>query len=255
MWEKEKESKKKDLGNSRGGTSLDGEGNNGNRGGKAGGGRRNEEDSWERRATRGSLQEGSTITHQSKLAWALQWLPDVNLRCSLSLQKRAMQKAQLWWHSMWQASAKSPAPSTSIEAPPSTDVLALHWYLQKPETALAVQLRTGKNSFNAFLYLPSVLSSLCSLRFGYQTAKHIIIYCRNFSAAMHALRDNQGCQPDYKQLVTTPTGLKKLTRWVIQRGGLASTRGPGIFSTHLRLLLHSMTELDYNLGTTGNSNH
>jgi hypothetical protein len=45
---------------------------------------------------------------------------------------------------MWQASAKSPAPSSSIEAPPSTDVLALQQHLRKPETALAVQLRTGK---------------------------------------------------------------------------------------------------------------
>jgi hypothetical protein len=63
-----------------------------------------------------------------------------------------MQEAQQFWHSMWQASAKSPGSSTTIEAPPSTDVLALHQLLQKPETALAVQLRTEKNDSNAFLY-------------------------------------------------------------------------------------------------------
>jgi hypothetical protein len=124
-------------------------------------------------------QEASTITHQSKLAWALQWFPDDDPCRPLSLRKRAMQKAQQSWHSMWQASAKSPASSTSVEAPPSTDVLALHQHLQKPETTLAVQLRTGKNGFNAFLYqahVPSVLSSLCSCGFGHQTAKHIIIH-------------------------------------------------------------------------------
>jgi hypothetical protein len=124
---------------------------------------------------------------------------------------------------MWRASLKSPAPSTSIEAPPSTDVLAVHQLLLKPKMALAVQLQNGKNGFNAFSYqarVPFVLSPLCSCGLGHQTAKHIIIHCRNFSAASHALRDDQGRLLDYKQLVTTPTGLKKVTRWVIKRGML-----------------------------------
>ncbi len=184
---------RRNQGNVRGGTSLESGGNGGKRGGAAGEERGSEEDGRERRATHGSPQEASTTTHQSKLAWALQWLPDDDRRRPLSLRKRAMQKAQQSWHSMWQASAKSPAPSTSIEAPPSTDVLALHQLLRKPETALAVQLRTGKNGFNAFLYqarVPTVLSPLCSCGFGHQTAKHIIIHCRNVLAARHALRDN-----------------------------------------------------------------
>jgi hypothetical protein len=86
--------------------------------------------------------------------------------------------------------------------------------------ALAVPIQTRKNSFNTFLYqarVPFFLSLLCSCGFGHQTAKHIIIHCRNFSAARHALRDDQGCLPDYKQLLTTLTGLKKVTRWVIER--------------------------------------
>jgi hypothetical protein len=94
-----------------------------------------------------------------------------------------MREAQQYWRSMWQASAKCPAPSTSIEAPPSTDVLALHQLLRKPELALAVQLKTGKNCFNTFLYLahvPSVTSPLCSCGLGHQAAKHIIIHCHNF---------------------------------------------------------------------------
>jgi hypothetical protein len=132
-----------------------------------------------------------------------------------------MQKAQQSWQSMWQASAKSPAPSTYIEAPWSTNVLALHQLLRKLEMALAVQLHIGNKGFNAFLYqarMPSFLSPLCSCGLCYQTVKHIIIHCRNFSAARQALRDNQDHLPDYKQLVTTPAGLKKVTRWVIERG-------------------------------------
>ncbi len=41
---------------------------------------------WERRATRGFPQESATTTHQTKLAWALQLLPDDDPRCPLSLR-------------------------------------------------------------------------------------------------------------------------------------------------------------------------
>jgi hypothetical protein len=143
---------------------------------------------------------------------------------------------------MWQALAKSPAPPTSIKASPSTDVLALHQLPQKPEAALAVQLQTKKNRFSAFLYqacMPSILSKLCSCGLGHQTAKHNIIHCRNFLAARQAFRDDLGLLPglpsDYKQLVTTPTGLKKVTRWVIEMGMLGQYQRARVSSTHLGL--------------------
>jgi hypothetical protein len=74
---------------------------------------------------------------------------------------------------MRQVSAKTSALSTSIEAPPSTDVLALNHLLQKPETDLAVQLCTGKNSLNAFLYqeqVPSITLLYYSCGGGHPTA-------------------------------------------------------------------------------------
>jgi hypothetical protein len=120
-----------------------------------------------------------------------------------------------------------------------------------------VQLQTGKIGFNAFLYqarVPSIQSPLCSCGFGHQTAIYIIIHCRNFSAARYTLRDYQGRLQDYKQLVTTPTGLKKVTRWVIERGMLGQYQRARVSFTHLGLLPQPTTELDYDLGTTGNSN-
>jgi hypothetical protein len=75
--------------------------------------------------------------------------------------------------------------------------------------------------FNAFLYparVPSVTSPLRSCGMGHQTAKQIIIHCLNCLAARLALRDDQSRLPDYNQLVTTSTGLKKVTRWVIEKG-------------------------------------
>jgi hypothetical protein len=88
---------------------------------------------------------------------------------------------------------------------------------------MVVQLQTGKNGFNVFIYqahVPSVSSQLHSCGFRHQTAKHTSIHCRKFSAVRHALRDDQGSLPDYGQLVTTLTGLKMVTRWVIERGML-----------------------------------
>jgi hypothetical protein len=116
----------RNQGSSTGGTRLAEAGNGYERGREPGEDRISEEDGWGRRATRGSPQVSATTTHQTNLAWALQWLPDDDPCRPSSLRKRAMRNAQHSWHSMWQASAKSPAPSTSIEAPPSTDVLLLH---------------------------------------------------------------------------------------------------------------------------------
>jgi polyphosphate kinase len=70
------------------------------------------------------------------------------------------------------------------------DVVALHQLLQKLELALAVQLKTEKNSFNAFLCqvrVPSVLLPLSTGGSGHQTAKHSIIHCPNILAARHLL--------------------------------------------------------------------
>ncbi len=111
--------------------------------------------------------------------------------------------------------------SISVAASFQNFSMCLRLLLRKPETTLAVQLRTGKNGFNAFLYkarVPSVTSPLCSYGMGYQTAEHFMSYCCSFPAARHALRDDQGHQPDNRQLVMTSTGLKKVTGWVIERG-------------------------------------
>jgi hypothetical protein len=90
-----------------------------------------------------------------------------------------------------------------------------------------VQLQSGKYGFYAFLYqacMPTVLSPLCSYGRGSQTAIHIIIHCSAFSATWHQLRDSQGHLLDFIQLLSTPEGLQKITRWVIPRGILGLYR-------------------------------
>jgi hypothetical protein len=52
----------------------------------------------------------------------------------------------------WQSSAISPPDHDLVETPPGTDVQKLHEGLRKEESSLAIQLRTGTNGLDAFLF-------------------------------------------------------------------------------------------------------
>jgi hypothetical protein len=52
----------------------------------------------------------------------------------------------------WQFLVKSPPNPYLVEAPLGTDTLKLHKGLRKAESLLAIQLRTGINDLNTFLF-------------------------------------------------------------------------------------------------------
>ncbi len=97
-----------------------------------------------------------------------------------------------------------------VEAPPGTDVLKLPEGLQKAESSLAIQLRTGVKGLDAFLFqarVPSVPSPLGSCGGGRQTAKQVLILCPRHSGSRHELRDEQGHLLDFSKLLGTAEGL------------------------------------------------
>jgi hypothetical protein len=115
-----------------------------------------------------------------------------------------------------------------VEAAPGTDVLKLHEELRKAESSLAIQLRTGINGLDAFFFqarVSSVSSPLCSCGQGRQTAKHVLIFCPQYSGVRHELRDELGHLSDFSRLLGTADGLRKTTRWVMQREILGQFRG------------------------------
>ncbi len=119
------------------------------------------------------------------------------------------------WLQQWLSSAKSPPNPNLVEAPPGTDVLKLHEGLRKAESSLAIQLRTGVNGLDSFLFqarVHSVPSPYCSCGGGRQTAKHVLIFCLRHSGARHVLRDEQGHLPDFSKLLRTAEGLRKTTK-------------------------------------------
>jgi hypothetical protein len=59
-------------------------------------------------------------------------------------------------------------------------MIMLHQGLRKPESALLIQLRTGKIGFNSFLYerkVPGIQSPNCECNRGPMTVKHIVLQC------------------------------------------------------------------------------
>jgi hypothetical protein len=95
------------------------------------------------------------------------------------------------------------------------DVLKLHEGHQKVQSLLAIQLRTGTDGLDAFLFkarVPSVYSPLCSCGRGWQTAKHVLIFCCRHAGARHELMDDQGHLHDFSKLLETAEGLSKTTR-------------------------------------------
>jgi hypothetical protein len=121
----------------------------------------------------------------------------------------------------WQSSAKSCFNPDLVEAPPGTDVKKLHKGLRKAKSLLAIQLRTGINCLDTFLFqarVPSVSFHLCSCSREQQTAKHILIFCSTHAGAQHELRDEQGHLLDFSKLLGTAEGQRKTTSWVMQRG-------------------------------------
>jgi hypothetical protein len=81
-----------------------------------------------------------------------------------------------------------------VEASMGTDVLKLHEGLKKAVSLLAIQLRTGTNSLDAFLLqacVPSVPSSLCSCGKGQHTARV------SSSSAPGTLVHNRSCETSW----------------------------------------------------------
>jgi hypothetical protein len=75
---------------------------------------------------------------------------------------------------------------------------------------LAIQLKMGTNSLDAFLFqarVPSVSFPFCSYSSRLQMAKHVLIFCPRHAGARHELRDNQGHNPDLSMFLGTAEGL------------------------------------------------
>jgi hypothetical protein len=86
----------------------------------------------------------------------------------------------------------------------------------------------GSNGLEAYLFqarVSSVSSPLCICGRGQQTVKHVLIFCPRYTGAQHELRDEHGHLPNFSKFLGTAEGLRKTTKWVLQRVILGQFRG------------------------------
>jgi hypothetical protein len=103
-------------------------------------------------------------------------------------------------------------------------VRKLHAGHTKPESAILVQLYTGKIGFNAFLYkrhVPGVWSRRYTCEQGAITVRHVLLVCPEWQDIK---RDYVLIRKDIKWALITREGTSKAIRFVLQTGLLEQFR-------------------------------
>jgi len=112
----------------------------------------------------------------------------------------------------------------------------LHKNLQKAESALLVQARTGKIGLGKFLHDWKVLgfeTAQCWCGAGFETPRHIVLYCVEEAGRRGQLTDQAGRKWTYEQLTGCAQATKSFARWMMGLGRL------GQFALAKRLLCGS----------------
>ena len=92
--------------------------------------------------------------------------------------------------------------------------------LRKAESSLAIQLRTEKVGFAAFLHarrVPGVISPACRCGWRKEDPKHVIMFCPDRAQHRYRLYEAAGTNR-YEQLMSTGKGLRAVARWVMSEG-------------------------------------
>jgi hypothetical protein len=124
-------------------------------------------------------------------------------------------------------------------AVPDPRNLRVYEGLQKAESSVVFQLRTGVIGLNHFLKkmrVPGVDSELCECGSGPETGKHVVIHCSLYEDRRRSLENPVDWQVHYGDLVGSllgasgGPGARRLARWMIQLGRISQ------FSLASRLL-------------------
>jgi hypothetical protein len=154
-----------------------------------------------RRTRRDESTEGEKRTR-----WAEAWLQQGERQALLSQ-----------WKQRWEANR--PEWGLAGVGPPSRKTIQLHAELQKAESSVLTQIRTGRIGLAAFLNkarVPEFPSPMCQCGQASETAKHVIAHCPRFTEVRRDLRDPRTGLMDIKSLVSEVEGAKRLARWFLR---------------------------------------
>ena len=102
-------------------------------------------------------------------------------------------------------------------------MLSLYKSLQKAESALLVQARTGKIGLGKFLYdrkVPGLETAQCRCGAGFETPRHMVLYCIEEASRRGQLTDQAGRKWTYEQLIRRAQATKGFARWMMGSGRL-----------------------------------
>ena len=130
------------------------------------------------------------------------------------------------WEKRWEhylstipESRKTPAHKESLGRQRNK----LHQRLRRAEGSLAIQLRTEKVGFAAFLHarrVPDVVSPACQCGWRRQDPKHVVIFFPEHTRNRRGLYESAGTDR-YDEIMSTGKGLRAVTRWVTSQGLLS----------------------------------
>jgi len=166
---------------------------------------------------------------ENRAEWTRRWLGAGTAEEALERDWRARWQKQL-------GKAMQERPSRDIEPADYQDfshtALAKHAGLQKHESSLLVQIRTGKIGLKAFLHsrrVPGVTSPGCECGAGRETALHLILECRDTTSQRWDLMEALGAATptDRSSLAEATkngnTG-REIVRWLLRLGRLREFR-------------------------------
>ena len=173
------------------------------------------------RNKRGRRAKPKALGWEQKKEWAkerTEWTQQNHPTRRITTEK---QKVIAAWKSRWQAQeTQNQGIHTQdywdqIKRPPDPTILQLHRNLQKAESAMLIQLRTGRTGLNHFLHkarVPGHESDQCSCGTRPETPRHVLLHCLHETERRTALKEAQGGQLDFFQLLDTPKGATLATK-------------------------------------------
>jgi hypothetical protein len=164
-----------------------------------------------------------------------QWLAAAQVKPNTTPQGRARAALLIHWTRRWTREAEFRAGRNSQNSrqanpanlKPHRDRLKLHDGLRKEESALLVQMRTGKVGLRSFLFhrqVPEVITPICRCGQGEETPAHIAAYCTTENTARAQLPFTMRTYGDFAMAVNDPSKAACLTRWMMRRNRISSYR-------------------------------